>query len=289
MNGKAGSITSIIGAVAIGALVALAGSQDSYEVGGIAVFAWGAGIAYGLNWVAYVPSAVLRTEKFFDLTGSITYLTVTIAALVMVGRYDTRSVILAAMVIVWAARLGSFLLRRVMAAGSDSRFDAIKTDPLRLLSTWTLQGLWVLLTIAAALAAITANADPGLDWLLWVGVAVWLVGFGVEATSDAQKTAFKADPSNDGAYIDVGLWAWSRHPNYFGEIVLWIGVALVSLTALSGWRYLTLVSPVFVFVLLRFVSGVPMLERSAEKRWGDDPAYERYRDSTPLLMLRPPS
>lgn len=289
MNSKAGSITSVLVAVAVGVLVTLAGSQGGAQVAGVAVFAWGAVIAYGLNWVAYVPSAVLRTEKFFDLTGSVTYLTVTIAALVMVGRYDTRSVILATMVILWAARLGSFLLRRVMAAGSDSRFDAIKADPLRLLSTWTLQGLWVLLTVAAALGAITSAEDAGLDWMVWVGAAVWLTGFCIEAISDAQKTAFKADPANEGSFINAGFWSWSRHPNYFGEIVLWIGVALVSFSALSGWRYVTLVSPVFVFVLLRYVSGVPMLERSAEKRWGGDPAYQRYRHTTPLLMLRPPS
>jgi steroid 5-alpha reductase family enzyme len=288
VNSRVGSLAAVVVAVAVGALVTLAGSQGGYEVSGLAVFAWGAIVAYGLNWIAYVPSAVLRTEKFFDLMGSVTYLSVTVVALVLVGRYDTRSVLLAAMVAIWAARLGSFLLRRVMAAGSDSRFDSIKTDPLRLLSTWTLQGLWVLLTIAAALGAITAPVDPGLDWLVWAGLAVWTAGFAIEVTADLQKSAFKADPDNDGRFIDVGLWSWSRHPNYFGEIVLWVGVAMASVGALSGWRYATLVSPVFVFVLLRFVSGVPMLERSAEKRWGDDPAYRAHRDSTPLLLLRPP-
>ncbi|MGI9577102.1 MAG: DUF1295 domain-containing protein [Microthrixaceae bacterium] len=287
MNAKASSLGTVLVAVVVGALVTLAASNGGYEVGGVAVFAWGALIAYGLNWIAYVPSVALRTEKFFDLTGSLTYLSVTVVALVLVGRYDGRALILAAMVAIWAVRLGTFLLRRVLAAGSDSRFDNIKADPLRLLATWTLQGLWVLLTVAAALAAITSASDPGLDWLVWVGLGVWLLGFGIEATADAQKSTFKADPSNDGAFIDVGLWKWSRHPNYFGEILLWVGVALASVGALSGWRYVALVSPVFVFVLLRFVSGVPMLERSAEKRWGDDPAYQEYRNNTPLLIVWP--
>ncbi len=288
MDDKAGSIAAVVVAVVLGALVTLAGSQGGYRSAGIAVFAWGALLAFGINWVAYVPSVLLRTEKFFDLTGSITYLSVVVVSLVLVGRYDARSLILGGMVVVWALRLGVFLARRVMAAGSDSRFDSIKTDPLRLLSTWTLQGLWVLLTIAAALGAITSAEDPGLDWAVWGGLAVWLIGFAVEAGADAQKARFRADPSNEGRFITSGLWAWSRHPNYFGEIVLWVGVAAASLGALSGWTYATLVSPVFVFLLLTRISGVPMLERSAARRWGDDPSYRAYRDTTPVLFPRPP-
>jgi steroid 5-alpha reductase family enzyme len=107
--------------------------------------------------------------------------------------------------------------------------------------------------------------------------------------SDAQKNRFRADPANRGKFIQTGLWAWSRHPNYFGEIVLWIGVAIIALPVLRGWQYLTLISPVFVTLLLTRVSGVPMLERRADEKWGGQEDYEAYKARTPVLIPRPPS
>ena len=116
-----------------------------------------------------------------------------------------------------------------------------------------------------------------------------MIGFGIEAVSDSQKTTFKNDPANTGAFINVGLWRWSRHPNYFGEIMLWTGMAIMVLPALRGWQYATLISPAFVFVLLTRVSGLPMLERRSDKKWGGQPDYEAYKAATPVLMLRPPN
>ena len=153
---------------------------------------------------------------------------------------------------------------------------------------WSLQGLWVLLTAAAALAVITAAQRETFDLLGWIGVAVWLVGFGVEVAADRQKQVFRADPANRDRFITTGLWAWSRHPNYFGEIVLWTGMALLAVPVLSGWRWVVLISPVFVVVLLTRISGIPLLERRGRKRWGDDPAYRAYVDTTPVLVPRPP-
>jgi steroid 5-alpha reductase family enzyme len=148
---------------------------------------------------------------------------------------------------------------------------------------WTLQGLWVFLTLSAALAAITATEVAPMDTLGWLGAAVWALGFGIEAIADAQKRAFRKDTANKGAFIQSGLWAWSRHPNYFGEILLWIGIALIALPTLSGWQHATLISPIFVYLLLTRVSGIPILEERAEKRWGDTPEYREYKARTPVL------
>ena len=188
----------------------------------------------------------------------------------------------------WAARLGSFLFTRVRRAGRDDRFDAIKPDFGRFLSVWLLQGLWVTLTLGAALAAVTALERPAVGVLTVVGLLVWAAGFAVEVVADAQKSRFRADPAHRDAFISTGLWAWSRHPNYFGEIVLWLGIALAALPALQGWQYATLVSPVFVAILLGRVSGVPLLERKADARWGDRADYRAYRAATPVLVPRPP-
>jgi steroid 5-alpha reductase family enzyme len=282
------SLLGIVTGVLIGGLVILAGSDGSRIVGTIAVFAVCGVLAYVINWVVFVPSNLAKTEHYFDLTGSATYLSVVAVALLLSDELDARAMIVGAMVVLWALRLGTFLFRRVRRAGKDGRFDEIKTDPLRFFMTWTLQGLWVLLTVACALAIITGVDREPIGWIAALGIVVWVAGFAIEVQSDRQKSTFKEDPANDGKFITTGLWAWSRHPNYFGEVVLWVGIAIMALPVLSGWRWVTLVSPVFVFVLLTKVSGIPMLESRAEKRWGDTDEFRRYTTNTPVLIPRRP-
>lgn len=282
------SLIGIAAAVLIGVIVVLAGSDGSSKVGSIAVFALCGLLAYAINWVAFVPSNRAKTEHYFDLTGSITYLTVTAVAVALSDDLDARALIVAVMVGVWALRLGSFLFRRVRRDGRDGRFDTIKTDPLRFFMTWTLQGLWVLLTLACALAIITTTERRSIGWVAIIGIVVWIGGFAIEVIADQQKSNFRKSPANEGRFIVSGLWAWSRHPNYFGEIVLWTGVALMALPVLSGWTWITLISPIFVVVLLTRVSGIPMLEARAEERWGDDEEFLAYTRRTPVLVPRPP-
>jgi steroid 5-alpha reductase family enzyme len=283
------SLVQVALVVAVGALVAWAGASGGRTAAGIGVHWWVAAISFLVNWIVFVPSYLRGTEHFYDLTGSLTYLVTTVAAVALGGPADGRSWLLLAFVVVWAGRLGSFLFLRIRKAGKDERFDRIKGDPARFFMTWTLQGLWVIFTAAAAHAAIASTHRSSLGWWAAIGTIIWLIGFGIEAVSDEQKRRFKADPANDGRFISSGLWAWSRHPNYFGEIVLWIGVALVAVPGLRGWQYVTLLSPVFVTLLLTRISGLPMLERRADKRWGDEPDYQRYKEGTPVLVPRPPS
>ncbi|MGD8632388.1 MAG: DUF1295 domain-containing protein [Anaerolineales bacterium] len=274
--------------ILIGIGVALAGSQGGAKVSGIPVFALAVGLAFLFQWVAFIPAYILQTEKFYDLTGSLTYITVIIVSVLLSPSADGRSLLLMAMVIIWAGRLGTFLFRRIKKSGKDERFDELKTSFLRFLNTWTLQGLWVTFTAAAALAAITTNARKDLGWYALVGFVVWLFGFSIEVIADAQKSRFKADPANEGRFISTGLWAWSRHPNYFGEIMLWIGVAIITLPVLRGWQWVTMISPIFVTLLITQVSGVPMLEKRADETWGGQEDYEEYKEKTPVLIPRPP-
>jgi steroid 5-alpha reductase family enzyme len=282
------AVVAILVGVAIGAAVAVAGSQRSATVAGWPVFALCAALSFAINWLVFVPSFLRQTEHYFDLTGSLTYITLVVTALVLSGATDARTLLLATLVVVWAGRLGSFLFARIRRDGRDGRFDALKPSLPRFLLTWTLQGVSVLLTLAPALAAMTTLQPRPLDLFAAVGLAVWAIGFGIEVVADRQKRAFRRHPGNHGRFITTGLWAWSRHPNYFGEITLWTGVALLAAPVLSGWQYMTLVSPLFVYLLLTSVSGIPLLEARAEERWGGDPAYRAYRDRTPPLVLRPP-
>ncbi len=281
-------IAGTLVSVALGVALALAGSQGGAEAGGIAVFALCVAAAYVINWIVFVPSFRAHTEKYFDLTGSLTYLTVTVLALALSADLDLRAWLAAAMVAVWAVRLGSFLFRRISKDGKDGRFDRMKHDFWQFLMTWTIQGLWVSLTLAAALSIITASDRESFGVLGVVGFLVWLVGFVIEVMADTQKSVFKADAANAGRFITTGLWSWSRHPNYFGEITLWTGMAIMSIPILSGWRWVALISPIFVFVLLTRISGIPLLERRAEKRWGGEPEFRAYTDSTSVLVPLPP-
>ena len=273
--------------VAIVALaIALAGSHGGASAFGVPIFAISVGLAFLMQWLAFIPAFVLQTEKFFDLTGSITYTSVLMVAVLLSPVVDGRSILLFCLVVVWAVRLGAFLVRRILKVGKDSRFDQIKPSFFRFLSAWTLQGLWVTFTLAAALAAITSTTRKPLDLFALVGFLIWVLGLAIEATADAQKSRFRADPRNSGKFIRTGLWARSRHPNYFGEIVLWIGVTVVAVPVLRGWQWITLISPIFVAVLLTRISGVPMLEKAADQRWGGQEDYEAYKDRTPLLIPR---
>jgi steroid 5-alpha reductase family enzyme len=278
------ALISIPIAVVAAVLIALAGSQGGSTVGGVPLFALGVAAAFVIQWLVFVPSYKAQTEKFYDLTGALTYITITVFLVLASPGVDARGMLLAAMVVLWAARLGGYLFQRVMKHGKDDRFDELKKDFARFLNTWTLQGLWVVLTAALAWVAITSDRTVGLDGFFWVGLLVWALGITIETVADVQKTRFKADPANNGRFINTGLWSRSRHPNYFGEITLWAGVAIIALPVLQGWQWAALVSPVFVALLLIKGSGVPPLEEKADRKWGGQSEYEAYKQNTPVLV-----
>ena len=288
------SILVVIAVSAFALVFAHFAGQGSVELFGLnAVLVCGI-VALAVNWIAYVPSMIAQSDKFYDSVGAITYLSVTGIASYAVfaerGELDLRAIVLAAMVALWCIRLGTFLYIRIQAkGGSDSRFEKIKKSPTRFLAAWTLQALWVILTASAALVAVTTTAPQPIGAFFWVGAAVWLAGITIESLADAQKSKFKSDPDNDGDFIDVGLWNWSRHPNYFGEITLWTGILIIALPTLSGWGWLALISPVFVTLLLTKISGINLQEKQAKDRWGDDPEYQEYRKKTPVLIPKPPA
>jgi steroid 5-alpha reductase family enzyme len=265
-----------------------AGGGSAPLAGWPAVFVC-AGLAFVVNWLAFVPAALFQSDRFYDTTGALTYLTVIAAACAASWPLDPRSAIVAVMVAVWTVRLGSFLFTRIHAAGgTDVRFAKIKVNPPRFLVAWTLQALWVIFTASAALVIITAPEPAPLDGFFWAGAALWVIGFAFEVIADEQKRRFRADPANHGTFITTGLWAWSQHPNYFGDITLWAGILVIAIPQLAGWNWLVVLSPLFVALLLTRVSGINLLDAIAKKRWGDDPAWQAYVARTPVLLPRPP-
>jgi steroid 5-alpha reductase family enzyme len=269
-------------------LVLLAGSHGSVIISGLPLFLICGAIGFVLHWAVFMPSYAAQTEHYFDLTGSLSYIATVIVAVVLNPSLDIRDLIICAMIVIWAGRLGSFLFWRVKKDGQDSRFVVMKTKFTWFLMTWTIGGLWVLVTMAAGLAALTSNTTVEIGVLGYLGIGLWVFGFVVEVIADKQKTQFRKDPANQGRFITSGVWSWSQHPNYFGEITLWFGLALLAFPVLSGWQLATLISPVFVFLLLTRVSGIPLLDRAAKKKWGSDAEYLTYIQTTSKLVLAPP-
>jgi len=278
------SIIGIAVAVTLSMLIAIAGSNNSTLFDGMPIFMLCASVGFVLHWLGFIPAYLFQTEHYFDLIGSISYVATVALAFILMPSFDARGLVVATLICVWAVRLGSFLFIRVKKAGQDRRFTQIKTKFFRFLLTWTLGGTWVFITMASGLAAMTSQSQSPIDAFLIIGAAMWALGFVIEVIADRQKTRFRKDPANADKFISSGLWSISRHPNYLGEIILWIGIAVMALPVLSGWQWVTLISPIFVSFLLLKVSGVPLLENNAESRWGDDPEFRQYKARTPSLI-----
>ena len=247
-------------------------------------------LAFAIQWLAFIPAYIFQTEKFYDLTGSLTYLSVIWYSLVFSSNQFTNlngaNIAIVLLISLWAIRLGSFLFMRIHHDGEDKRFRSIKPSASQFFMTWTLQGLWVSLCSMCALTAISSTTGVVMNAFFYIGLALFILGFVVEVIADKQKSAFRANKENKDKFITSGLWSKSRHPNYFGEIVLWAGIAVMSFSSLQGLQYLTLISPIFTYLLLVYVSGVRMLEARGDIKWGDNPDYQDYKKKTPTLFFK---
>ena len=243
-------------------------------------------IAYLIQWILFVPAYLFQTEKFYDLAGSITYISIISFVFYKSSEFNLGSLILSLLIIIWAVRLGSFLFFRIKEAGEDKRFRDIKPSPTRFFMTWTLQGAWVSICSACAITAISTTKGIIMNELFIIGVITFIIGFLIEVVADNQKTKFRSIPDNKDKFITSGLWSYSRHPNYFGEIFLWLGVAIMSFSSLKEWQLITLISPIFTYILLVYVSGVRLLEARGKQKWGHLDSYKEYLNNTPTIFFK---
>ena len=243
-------------------------------------------LIFSIQWISFIPAYIFQTEKFFDLTGSITYLITVLAALYITDSGKISDYVIASCVAIWAIRLGSFLFMRIHKAGEDRRFREIKTNFTRFFMTWTLQGMWVSMCLLCVLTALSSYSGIIMNNVFYIGLLIFVIGFIIEVIADHQKTVFRKDINNKDKFISTGLWSYSRHPNYFGEILLWFGVAIMSFSSLQDLQYLTLISPIFVYVLLVYISGIRILENQGDKKWGHLDSYKEYLKNTPRLFFR---
>ena len=262
-------------------------SFNSIELSGVNLVGHLLVMCFVIQWIAYIPAFLLKTEKFYDLTGSLTYIGTVLFALYATGSFQNLklgNLIVGMAIIIWAVRLGSFLFMRIRKDKKDGRFDSIKTSFSQFFMTWTLQGMWVFICSSAAFIAIANPTGVVINSVFIFGLVIFIFGFAIEVLADNQKTAFRSIPENKDQFINEGLWARSRHPNYFGEITLWTGITVMGISTFEGMNYLAIFSPIFSYLLLVYVSGVRMLEYRGHKKWGHLDEYKDYKKNTPKLI-----
>ena len=238
-----------------------------------------------IHLVIFVPSYYFQTEKFFDLTGTISYVSSVLFIFFKsntVESINLGSLTLSTFIIIWSLRLGTFLFLRIKKEGKDRRFNEIKKSFSWFFMTFSVSGMWVTICSICALTGI-ANGIIFSSTTI-IGIIIFIIGFTIEIIADSQKTKFRANDDNKDKFISSGLWKYSRHPNYLGEIILWLGISLISFSSLEGFQYVTLISPIFTYLLLVNVSGINLLEKSGKKKWGHLESYKIYKKNTPRLI-----
>ncbi len=240
-------------------------------------------ISVGINAVMFVPAYFLKTDKLTDISYAVTFVVLSSIVFFTSG-VTLPSIVLLAAIIIWAARLGIYLLTRIRRIGKDSRFDEMRNSFWRFGRFWLLQGFTVWIVLLPSIMFFS-NSPNDINGHAYIGLVIWALGLLIETAADRQKYNFINNPANNGKWIDTGLWKYSRHPNYFGEIMLWIGLYLYALGGLSlNEAFIGAIGPVYIALLIIFVSGIPLLEKSANKRWGDNARYQNYLRRTSVLI-----
>ena len=243
---------------------------------------------YFIHWIVFLPSFIIRSEKYFDITGTFAYLfSLSLIFYFLITTQNViklRSLTIFMLISIWSIRLGYFLFSRIIREKQDKRFANLKKSFSKFFVTWTVSGMWVFITSLNGLTVIVNNVSYYNDFFYFIGLIIWIVGFLIEVISDEQKRRFKINVENKNKFISTGLWKISRHPNYFGEMLIWIGIALISFPTLVGFQYFTLISPIFVIWLLTNISGINLLEEKADLKWGQITSYIEYKENTPILI-----
>ena len=273
----------------IASLVAVAGYNQDSILNGYPILILCMSLSFIIHWLFFLPSFIMKTEKFYDITGTFAYLIIVFTALFLT-RISTqeplslRTIICSSFIIIWSLRLGLFLLVRVINVGEDKRFAKAKKSFSKFFMFFSISALWVFLTTANSLTMIINNSSMSNDLFFMIGFSISLTGFILEVIADRQKKLFRLNYLNKGRFITTGLWSVSRHPNYLGEIMIWVGMSITSFPVLIGWQFITLISPIFVIILLTKISGVNLLEEQADMTWGSENSYQMYKKVTPVLV-----
>ena len=260
-------------------------------------FAFSALFTIGLQLSFFTIAYVCKFDLLTDFAAALNKCILAILTLTFNGTFYTRQVVLTGLLLACRAELGLFLLYRVCSRKKDARFDELREKFFAFLGFWVYQMIWVFATIAPVVFVNGDSTNPSLSAIDWIGWIVYVIGFLSQVVADYQKFQFRKDPKNKGIICQVGIWKYSRHPNYFGEIMLWAGIfigaipVIISSNNTNGLGWLTIVSPIFSIFVLLFLSGIPFAEGPNLKRWyelEDNGAnWEQYAKTTSPLIPMP--
>lgn len=251
-------------------------------------FLFGLALSFLLQLIFFVFAFLFKTDKVTDLSYSLSFFLIVVIGYFFAPVKNLMALILVLTVSIWAFRLGAYLLLRIILIKADDRFDNMRNSLLKFGAFWVLQAVTVwILTLPILSVFSTQNYNP-LSIISILGIFLWLLGFIIEALADAQKFKFKRNPENKDKWIQTGLWRYSRHPNYFGDILVWWGIFIISLPVIlqqSAWHLLTILSPLFISYMLIFVSGIPLLEKKQDLKYKDNKDYQAYKAKTNRLII----
>eukprot|EP00904_Undaria_pinnatifida_P008789 jgi/Undpi1/503/HiC_scaffold_10.g03969.m2 len=242
----------------------------------------------------FVVAFSFKFDKVTDFAGGSNFVVLAILTLILGGNYYARQILASAAVCLWGLRLAGFLLYRVIKMGSDARFDDTRDNFFKFLTFWIFQMLWVWVVSLPVTFLNSAEVNPDVTARDVAGLIMFVVGFFFEFVGDIQKDIFK---SNGGRGVcETGLWYYTRHPNYFGDLMQWWGIftacsAVFAPAADAGeadWGYATICGPLFLTAILLFASGIPTVESSWDKKYGGSESYWDYKERTSILIPMPP-
>ncbi len=243
-------------------------------------------ISFTIQIIFFAFAASFKTDKVTDLSYGLTFIIITLFFYILSPQQWVQTVV-TFQILVWGLRLSSYLFIRILKTGRDERFDKIRADFLKFAQFWFFQAAAVFIIILPAVVVLTSQ-KTSITFLTILGFLIWLSGFLIEGIADQQKFEFKNDSKNSNKWVENGLWKYSRHPNYFGEMLCWWGIFIMSIPFLEGWGWLVIANPLFITFILLFVSGISPLEKLADKKFGKEPGYQEYKKRTSVLVPLPP-
>jgi len=238
-----------------------------------------------LQVIFFIYAALKKTDKVTDLSYGLTFIIASIFAYILNVEYISFfKTILLLLVSTWGIRLSVYLFVRILKTGKDKRFDGVREDLKKFASFWLLQAVSIFIILLPTTYILTSDMDMSLNWISSIGLILAISGILIEGIADSQKFVFKNKEENKSKWIGTGLWKYSRHPNYLGEIMMWVGVFLYCFVYINGIGLITILSPIYISVLLLWVSGIPTLEREYDKRYFDNKDYQEYKRNTGVLF-----
>lgn len=243
------------------------------------------GVIFFLQLIFFVYAVIQKTDKVTDPSYGLTFIVASITSMYLVSEYISMyKVLLLLLIVVWGIRLAIYLFVRILKTGKDERFDGIREKPLKFAGFWILQAISVFIILLPTTYVLLLEQSTYISTFSYIGFLVAISGIFIESIADMQKYIFKSQEENRGKWIQSGLWKYSRHPNYLGEILMWLGVFIYTLPYINDWAIFTVISPMYITYLLLFVTGIPTLEKRDMERYGNNEKYLEYVHNTGILL-----